>query len=34
MAAEPIPMPADSSEVDIDQYGNITGLVEIKTAEW
>jgi len=32
MAAEPIPMPADSTEVDIDQYGNITGLVEIKNS--
>jgi hypothetical protein len=32
MAAEPIPIPQDSTQVDIDQYGNITGLVEIKNS--
>ena len=29
MAAEPIPMPADSTQVDIDQFGNISGEVEV-----
>lgn len=29
MAAEPIPMPEDSTQVDIDQYGNPSGQVEV-----
>lgn len=29
MAAEPIPMPEDSTQVDIDQNGNISGQVEV-----
>jgi hypothetical protein len=32
MAAEPIPLPTDSTEVDVGPDGTVTGQVEIKNS--
>lgn len=33
MAAQPIPRPEDATEVEIDEYGNVTGQVHVKNRD-